>query len=66
VDGKNHGAQYLPATPNDYKGKKERRMLTKRSVPPMLRRTPESIAKFLSDEQLKLYRLIWQRSLPRR
>ena len=27
----------------------------------MLSRTPESIARYLSDEQLKLYRLIWQR-----
>jgi len=59
--GKNLGAQYLPATPNDYKGKKDAQDAHEAIRPTDASRTPESIAKFLSDEQLKLYRLIWQR-----
>ena len=58
---KNLGAQYLPATPNDYKGKKDAQDAHEAIRPTDASRTPESIAKFLSDEQLKLYRLIWQR-----
>jgi DNA topoisomerase-1 len=59
--GKNLGAQYLPATANEYKGKKDAQDAHEAIRPTDASRTPESIAKFLSDEQLKLYRLIWQR-----
>jgi DNA topoisomerase-1 len=59
--GKNLGTQYLPATPNLYKGKKEAQDAHEAIRPTDASRTPESIAKYLSDEQLKLYRLIWQR-----
>ena len=58
---KNLGAKYLPATPNAYKGKKEAQDAHEAIRPSDAARTPESIAKYLSDEQLKLYRLIWQR-----
>jgi len=58
---KNLGAQYLPATPNEYKGKKDAQDAHEAIRPTDAARTPESIAKYLSDEQLKLYRLIWQR-----
>lgn len=58
---KNLGAQYLPATPNTYKGKKDAQDAHEAIRPTDAARTPDSIAKFLSDEQLKLYRLIWQR-----
>src|SRR5215472_13971457 len=59
--GKNLGKQYLPATPNAYKGKKDARDAHEAIRPTDAARTPESIAKYLTDEQLKLYRLIWQR-----
>lgn len=59
--GKNLGAQYLPATPNEYKGKKDAQDAHEAIRPADASRTPESIAKYLTDEQLKLYRLIWQR-----
>ena len=55
------GAQYLPATPNSYKGKKDAQDAHEAIRPTDASRTPESIARYLSDEQLKLYRLIWQR-----
>jgi len=55
------GANYLPSTPNVYKGKKEAQDAHEAIRPTDASRTPESVAKYLSDEQLKLYRLIWQR-----
>ena len=55
------GAQYLPATPNEYKGKKDAQDAHEAIRPTDVARTPDSIARYLSDEQLKLYRLIWQR-----
>ncbi len=55
------GARYLPATPNQYKGKKDAQDAHEAIRPTDVSRTPESIASFLTEEQLKLYRLIWQR-----
>jgi DNA topoisomerase-1 len=55
------GAQYLPAAPNVYKGKKDAQDAHEAIRPTDAARTPESIARFLSDEQLKLYTLIWKR-----
>jgi len=55
------GPQYLPATPNVYKGKKDAQDAHEAIRPTDAARTPESIARFLSDEQLKLYTLIWKR-----
>jgi DNA topoisomerase-1 len=55
------GANYLPATPNEYKGKKDAQDAHEAIRPTDAARTPESIARYLSDEQFKLYRLIWQR-----
>jgi DNA topoisomerase I len=59
--GKNMGKQYLPESPNMYKGKKDAQDAHEAIRPTDVARTPDSIAKYLSDEQLKLYRLIWQR-----
>ena len=55
------GEKYLPATPNAYKGKKDAQDAHEAIRPTDASRTPESIARYLTDEQLKLYRLIWQR-----
>jgi DNA topoisomerase-1 len=55
------GAQYLPAVPNAYKGKKAAQDAHEAIRPTDAARTPESIARYLTEEQLKLYRLIWQR-----
>jgi DNA topoisomerase-1 len=59
--GDNLGAKYLPETPNSYKGKKDSQDAHEAIRPTDAARTPESIAKYLSDEQLKLYTLIWKR-----
>jgi DNA topoisomerase-1 len=58
---KHLGAKYLPATPNEYKGKKAAQDAHEAIRPTDASRTPESIARYLTEEQLKLYRLIWQR-----
>jgi DNA topoisomerase-1 len=58
---KNLGANYLPASANVYKGKKDAQDAHEAIRPTDAARTPESIARFLSDEQLKLYTLIWKR-----
>ncbi|MDR3740626.1 MAG: type I DNA topoisomerase [Terracidiphilus sp.] len=55
------GAQYLPKSPNVYQGKKAAQDAHEAIRPTDPARTPESIARYLTDEQLKLYRLIWQR-----
>ena len=55
------GSRYLPATANFYKGKKDAQDAHEAIRPTDPTRTPESIARFLTPEQLKLYRLVWQR-----
>ena len=59
--GKQLGAKYLPETPNVYKGKKDAQDAHEAIRPTDASRTPESIARYLSEEQLKLYTLIWRR-----
>ena len=59
--GSQLGKQYLPAEPNQYKGKKAAQDAHEAIRPTDASRTPESIARYLSDEQLKLYTLIWRR-----
>jgi len=58
---KNLGAKYLPEAPNTYKSKKDAQDAHEAIRPTDAARTPESIARYLSDEQLKLYTLIWKR-----
>jgi DNA topoisomerase I len=57
------GAQYLPATPNQYAGKKQEQAQDAHEAirPTSVAYTPDSIRKYLSDEQFRLYKLIWQR-----
>ena len=55
------GPKYLPAAPNAYKGKKAAQDAHEAIRPTDAARTPESVARYLTEEQLKLYRLIWQR-----
>ncbi len=59
--GKHLGAKYLPDAPNVYKGKKAAQDAHEAIRPTDAARTPESIARYLSDEQLKLYTLVWRR-----
>ncbi len=56
-----YGKAYLPDKPNYYRSKKEAQDAHEAIRPTEVERTPESVAKFLSRDELKLYRLIWQR-----
>ncbi len=55
------GDRYLPAKPNEYKSKKDAQDAHEAIRPTHVEFTPESIRKYLSDEQFRLYRMIWQR-----
>jgi DNA topoisomerase-1 len=55
------GPRYLPEKANEYKGKKDAQDAHEAIRPTSVAYTPESIRKYLSDEQFRLYRLIWQR-----
>src|SRR5579872_4398303 len=56
-----YGAQYLPQAPNVYKSKKEAQDAHEAIRPSAVMRTPDEIERHLSDDELKLYRLIWMR-----
>jgi DNA topoisomerase-1 len=56
-----HGAKYLPASPNLYKGKKDAQDAHEAVRPTDVKLHPDAIRRYLSEEQYKLYKLIWQR-----
>lgn len=59
---KNFGEEYYPKTPNVYvKGKQNTQDAHEAIRPSYIERTPESIKKYLTSEQYKLYKLIWDR-----
>ncbi len=55
------GPQYLPASANVYRGRKDAQDAHEAIRPTSPARTPESVQKFLGEDELKLYRLIWMR-----
>src|ERR1041385_750021 len=55
------GAEYRPAAPNVYKSKKDAQDAHEAVRPTSAMRTPESVEKFLAEDEMKLYRLIWMR-----
>lgn len=59
--GGEYGDKYLPEKPNFYKGKKGAQDAHEAIRPTDANRTPESLKKYLSPDEYKLYRLIWQR-----
>ncbi len=56
-----YGVSYVPSTARQYKTAGAAQDAHEAIRPTSVYRTPDSIAKDLSPEQLKLYRLIWQR-----
>ena len=56
-----YGEQYLPSAPNFYRGKKDAQDAHEAIRPTSVLRTPESVQKYLSEDEFKLYRLIWMR-----
>ncbi len=59
--GGTYGEGYLPAKPNIYRSKKDAQDAHEAIRPTDVNRTPESLASRLGADELKLYRLIWQR-----
>lgn len=59
--GTQYGEQYLPEKAIHYRSKKDAQDAHEAIRPSDVSRTPDSMARFLSSEELKLYRLIWQR-----
>ena len=56
-----YGEKYLPKTPNKYKSRKSAQEAHEAIRPSNVLYQPKDIAKFLSDDQYKLYTLIWKR-----
>jgi DNA topoisomerase-1 len=56
-----YGPQYLPASANIYRGRKDAQDAHEAVRPTSPARTPESVQQFLAEDELKLYRLIWMR-----
>ncbi|HUZ04006.1 MAG TPA: type I DNA topoisomerase, partial [Acidobacteriaceae bacterium] len=55
------GAKYLPTSANVFKGKKDAQDAHEAIRPTNVEFTPDEIRRYLSEEQYKLYKLIWQR-----
>jgi DNA topoisomerase-1 len=55
------GAQYLPDKPNAFRSKKGAQDAHEAIRPTDVNRTPESLSALLGADELRLYRLVWQR-----
>jgi len=59
-----YGKKALPAEPREYKAKSKNAQEAHEAVrPTSAARTPESVAKYLSPDQARLYELIWKRAV---
>jgi len=56
-----YGKDYAPASPNEYKSKKSAQDAHEAMRPTSVQRTPQSIKEYLSRDQYRLYKLIWDR-----
>ena len=56
-----YGKEYLPESANIYKTKKDAQDAHEAIRPTSALRTPDSLEKYLAEDELKLYRLIWMR-----
>jgi DNA topoisomerase I len=56
-----YGDAFVPASPNVYKSKKDAQDAHEAIRPSSARRTPEEVAQYLQEDEMKLYRLIWMR-----
>ena len=56
-----YGAQYVPKDANIYKSKKDAQDAHEAIRPTSVLHTPDEVAKYLAEDELKLYRLIWMR-----
>ena len=61
IAGERFGPAYLPAAPNVYKSKKDAQDAHEAIRPTSVLHTPEVVAQYLAEDEMKLYRLIWMR-----
>ena len=57
------GADYVPESPRNFKGKKSAQDAHEAIRPTSADRTPDALRAFLSEEQFRLYDLIWKRAV---
>jgi len=60
---KQYGAPYLPEKAIHYRSKKGAQDAHEAIRPTDVARTPDSLARYLNNDELRLYRLIWQRTV---
>ncbi|MES2393223.1 MAG: type I DNA topoisomerase [Acidobacteriota bacterium] len=60
---KNVGPQFLPDSPNVYSSKKDAQDAHEAIRPTNVDYTPAFVRKYVSDEQFRLYTLIWERAV---
>ncbi len=61
---KDYGANYLPKAPRAYKSKAKNAQEAHEAIRPTdVVRTPKTVASYLDDAQMKLYELIWKRTV---
>ena len=61
--GKKLGDKYLPKTENIYKSKADAQDAHEAIRPTSFNFAPDDVRKYLSDEQYRLYKLIWERAV---
>jgi DNA topoisomerase-1 len=61
---KNYGQDYLPKAPIEYRASSKNAQEAHEAIrPTSIKRTPDSVARYLNDEQRKLYEMIWKRAI---
>ena len=64
VIGKDFGEQYLPPSPRVYKSNAKNAQEAHEAIRPTdLGRAPNQVARYIESDQLRLYELIWKRTL---
>jgi DNA topoisomerase-1 len=56
-----YGKEYAPTKPNEYKSRKSSQDAHEAIRPTSVHRTPDAVKPFLSRDQYRLYKLIWDR-----
>src|SRR6201999_1518685 len=59
--GERYGKEFLPDSPNIYKSKKDAQDAHEAIRPTSMAYSPEVVEKYLAEDEMKLYRLIWNR-----
>ncbi len=62
--GERYGAKFVPEAPRVYKSKAKNAQEAHEAIRPTdANRTPDSVARYLTPDQLKLYELVWKRTM---